>query len=254
MLDRAARERLRTLTRDNADSVARHLVVAGLSLDSDPESAYLHAKAAQRRAGRVDVVREAVALTAYATGRYAEALREVRTVRRLSGVDAHRAIEADCERGLGRPERALALTSSPEVARLPRADQVELAIVASGARLDLGEAEAALLVLDSPVVAAVTDPDVRARIAEARADVLQAMGRADEAAQVLEQAGVSREVLEDEVVVIDLADEAVEEHVVPEVADEVDLVEEAVEDDVVHDVADHVDLADAVLEEEDSEA
>lgn len=229
MLDRSARQRLRTLSRDNAESVARHLVVAGLSLDSDPESAYLHAKAAQRRAGRVDVVREAVALTAYATERYAEALREVRTVRRLSGVDAHRAIEADCERGLGRPERALALTSAPEVAQLPRAEQVELAIVASGARLDLGEPEAALLALDSPVVSAVTDPDVRARIAEARAEVLEAMGRADEAAQVLERAGVSRQVPEEEVVVIDLADEVAE-------------------DDVVHDVADEV------VEEEDSEA
>jgi len=229
MLDRTARQRLRTLSRDNAESVARHLVVAGLSLDSDPESAYLHAKAAQRRAGRVDVVREAVALTAYATERYAEALREVRTVRRLSGVDAHRAIEADCERGLGRPERALALTSAPEVAQLPRADQVELAIVASGARLDLGEPDAALLALDSPVVSAVTDPEVRARIAEARAEVLEAMGRTDEAAQVLERAGVSRQDLEEEVVVIDLADEVAEE-------------------DVVHDIADEV------VEEEDSEA
>lgn len=259
MLDRAARERLRTLTRENADSVARHLVVAGLSLDTDPESAYLHAKAAQRRAGRVDVVREAVALTAYATGRYAEALREVRTVRRLSGVDAHRAIEADCERGLGRPERALALTSAPEVARMPRADQVELAIVASGARLDLGEPEAALLALDSPVVAAVTDPDVRARIAEARAEVFEAMGRTEEAAQVLQRAGVSSEAGEDEVVVIDLAEDAVEDDAVRDVADEGDLADEVVEDAtgedavVVHGFADE-DVADEDVEEEDSEA
>ena len=37
---------------------------------------------------------------------------------------------ADCERGLGRPERALALASSPEAGRLDRAGQVELRIVA----------------------------------------------------------------------------------------------------------------------------
>ena len=43
------------------------------------------------------------------TGRYAEALRELRTVRRLSGSSEHLPIMADCERGLGRPERALAL-------------------------------------------------------------------------------------------------------------------------------------------------
>ncbi|MDD9205146.1 hypothetical protein PU560_01535, partial [Georgenia sp. 10Sc9-8] len=102
MLDRAARGRLRTLGKNNADLVARHLVMAGRLLDEEPETAYEHAHAAMRRAGRVDIVREAVALTAYATARYAEALRELRTVRRLSGIDAHRAVEADCERGLGR--------------------------------------------------------------------------------------------------------------------------------------------------------
>src|SRR5690625_4047481 len=106
MLDRGARSRRRTLSKPNADHVARHLVMAGRLVDVDPEVAYEHAREAMRSAGRVDIVREAVALTAYATGRYAEALREVRTVRRLSGIDAHPAIEADCERGLGRPERA----------------------------------------------------------------------------------------------------------------------------------------------------
>ena len=108
MLDREARTHLRTLSKENADTVARHLVAAGQVLDDDPELAYQHALAAQRRGGRVDIVREAVALAAYATGRYSEALREARTVRRLSGDDSLRAIEADSERGLGRPERDLA--------------------------------------------------------------------------------------------------------------------------------------------------
>lgn len=208
MLDPAARARLRTLSKDNSDVVAKHLVAAGRAMDSDPETAYLHAKAAFRRAGRVDVVREAVALTAYATERYAEALRELRTVRRLSGVDAHRAVEADCERGLGRPERALALAASPEVAALPAADRVELAIVSSGARLDLGEPEAALLALDAPVVSAVRDPELAARVAEARAAALGAMGRTDEARRVLAAAGVTEDDDEfGEVVVIDLEDE-----------------------------------------------
>lgn len=176
-LDRAARARLRTLSKANAERVAQHLVMAGRLLDEDAEAAYQHAQAAVRRAGRVDVVREAAALTAYATGRYAEALRELRTVRRLSGVDAHRAIEADCERGLGRPDRAIALVAEAP-ASLPPAERVELAIVASGARLDLDEPEAALSVLERAAVPGL-DPDTEARLAEVTHDVLVVLGRAE---------------------------------------------------------------------------
>ena len=215
-LDRGARARLRGLSKENADRVARHLVAAGMLLDGDPEAAYQHAMAAQRRAGRVDVVREAVGLTAYATGRYAEALRELRTARRLSGLDAHRAVEADCERALGRPERALALARAPEVRELSVADQVELAIVASGARVDLGEPDAALAVLDEQVRALAGEgtsgsgfPDLAGRVAVARADVLQVLGRDEEAAAALAAAGLPAGSRADEsVVVVDLAENA----------------------------------------------
>lgn len=180
-LDRQARQRLRTLSKDSATRVGRHLVMAGLLVEDDAELAYRHAHAAMRRAGRVDVVREAVALTAYATGRYAEALREIRTVRRLSGVDALRAIEADCERGLGRPERALDLAAAPPSKDMSAQDRVELAIVASGARLDLEQPEAALLVLEEPTVAESPDLEMRTRVAHARIPVLRTLGRAAEA-------------------------------------------------------------------------
>lgn len=174
-LDRAARARLRTLSKPNAERVAQHLVMAGRLLESEPEVAYEHAQAAVRRAGRVDVVREAAALTAYATGRYAEALRELRTVRRLSGLDDHRAIEADCERGLGRPDRALAVIAEAP-SDLEPDERVELAIVASGARLDLGEPEAALSVLERADSSRV-DAETGQRLADARHTVLVALGR-----------------------------------------------------------------------------
>lgn len=174
-LDREARARLRTLSKTNAELVGAHLVMAGRLLDEDPQLAYEHAQAAVRRAGRVDVVREAAALTAYATGRYAEALRELRTVRRLSAIDAHRAIEADCERGLGRPDRALVIVAEAP-AGLPLDEQVELAIVASGARLDLGEPEAALSVLERADDASLS-AEAKDRLEEAKRDVLVALGR-----------------------------------------------------------------------------
>lgn len=178
-LDRAARGRLRTLSKENADGVAKHLVMAGRLLDSDPEEAYRHAQAAVRRAGRVDVVREAAAITAYRTGRYAEALRELRTVRRLNGSDEHLPLMADCERGLGRPERAIALANEDSARALPADARAELAIVVSGARLDLGEPEAAVAVLRN-LTGRVT-PEQADRVTSALADALEAAGRTDDA-------------------------------------------------------------------------
>ena len=213
-LDRAARGRLRTLSKDNADGVARHLVMAGLLLDSDPELAYQHAQAAVRRAGRVDVVREAAGLAAYRTGRYAEALSELRTVRRLNGSSDHLAVMADCERGLGRPERAIALAASPEAYGLAEEPAIELAIVVSGARLDLGETEAALAVLSAPAVRQASGL-LGVRVAHARAAALSASG--DEPAAEAELAGFDDRQLaeaagespgeDEDVVVFDLADD-----------------------------------------------
>jgi hypothetical protein len=158
--------------------------MVGRLLDTDPELAYEHAQAAVRRAGRVDVVREAAGLAAYRTERYAEALRELRTVRRLNGSSEHLAIMADCERGLGRPERALALAQEPEAATLDADAQIELAMVVSGARLDLGQPEAALAALSTDAVRAGTGT-VAVRVAQARATALEASGLVDEAAAEL---------------------------------------------------------------------
>ncbi|HZK04765.1 MAG TPA: hypothetical protein VFC82_02845 [Actinomycetaceae bacterium] len=186
MLDGFARRSLRTLNRENADVVARHLVASGLAVDGDPELAYRHALAAQHRAGRVDVVREAVATTAYLTGRYAVALREARTMRRLSGDDYLRAIEADSERGLGRPDRALAVIGEVDVASQPATLRTELAIVASGARADLGEFEAGLLAVEE-ALKFIRDREMRSRLLSVKADRLDDLGRSEEAARAREE-------------------------------------------------------------------
>lgn len=178
-LDRSVRGRLRTLSKENAEGVARHLVMAGRLLDTDPEEAYRHAQAAVRRAGRVDVVREAAGITAYRTGRYAEALRELRTVRRLSGSDEHLPLMADCERGLGRPERAIALAQEDAARDLPPDIRAELAIVVSGARLDLGQPDAAVAVLRG--LTGRVSVEQAQRVTSALADALEAAGRPDEA-------------------------------------------------------------------------
>jgi len=155
--------------------------LAGRLIDEDPEAAYLHADAARRRLPRIAVVREAVGLCAYANGNWSEALAELRASRRINGSVEHLPVMADCERGLGRPEQALALASSPEARRLDRASAVEMRIVVSGARRDLGQAEAAVVSLQG----ADLNPERRdpwsARLFYAYADALLAARRTSDA-------------------------------------------------------------------------
>ena len=185
-LDKDALRSLATLSGINRDIVARHLVMAGQLIDLDPELAYKHAKAAASRAGRVDVVREASALTAYAAGHYEEALREVRAMRRLRGDLSLRAIEADCERGLGRPERAIEIVDQTDTSQLDLAEQVELVLVSSGARADLGQNEVGLVIVDDAIAALGedADPEFLRRLMSVQADRLRELGRDEEADQV----------------------------------------------------------------------
>ena len=178
-LDRAVRAELATLAPANADLVARHLVMAARLLDDDPEEAYRHAVAARERAGRVGAVREAAGLTAYRAGRYAEALAELRAARRISGDQGMLAVMADCERGLGRPEKALEMAATEQARALPPNERAELLIVASGARRDLGQAAAAALMLQGPWLR--SGRPWSARLFYAYADCLLAAGRQDEA-------------------------------------------------------------------------
>lgn len=179
-LDRDVRRDLGALAADNATAVARHLVMVASLLDDDPGQALEHARAAQRRAGRVGAVREAAGLAAYRAGEYEEALRELRTARRLTGSEAHLPVMADCERGLGRPERALEAAAGDGPAQLDRAGQIEMAIVVAGARGDLGQHDAAVLGLQLPELDGRVSPDLedaQERLREAYDDALVSAGR-----------------------------------------------------------------------------
>lgn len=192
-LDASVLAQLSALPRGAATEVAQRLVLAGELLDEDPETAYLHAVAARDRAARLPGVREAVGLAAYRTARYAEALAELRTVRRLTGSNEHLPVMADCERGLGRPDRALEMLRGDEARTLDAAGRVELLIVASGARADLGEREAAVVVLQVPELRSTSQEPWVARLRSAYSDALAAVGREAEARQWLEHAAAGDE-------------------------------------------------------------
>jgi len=187
-LDRSVRAELRSLSKANAEVVGRHLLMIGRLMHDDPQAAYAHAMAAQRRAGRIAAVREAVGVAAYHAGLWAEALSELRAARRMSGSSHLLALMADAERGLGRPERALELAASPEARELASAERVELAIVVSGARRDLGQPEAAVLALQIPELTERRTHAFTPRLRYGYAEALLAAGREDEAVDWFVQA------------------------------------------------------------------
>ncbi|WP_170852426.1 hypothetical protein [Blastococcus sp. DSM 46786] len=191
-LDPAIRAALRGLDPRNSATVAGHLVVAGTLVDEDPETALAHARAARDRASRLAVVREAVGVAAYHAGDYAEAAREIRAYRRMSGDQGYRAVLADCERALGRPEVAIRLVNEALAAPVDDEESVELRLVEAGARQDLGEAAAARLVLER-ALGGRSDPSAldagdlgKLRVAAAYAELLRAQGEDVEADRWLE--------------------------------------------------------------------
>ena len=194
-LDRATQHQIKTLEGTSAEWVARHLVMAGRLLDEEPELAFQHALAASRRGGRLASVREAVGLTAYAAGHYGEALREFRTYRRISGSNMHLPVMADCERGLGRPDRALDMARSEEAKDLDAPGKAELAIVAAGARTDLGQLDAAVSELEIPQLDINRAFSYSPRLFRAYADALTAAGRAAEADKWQRQAVLAENAL-----------------------------------------------------------
>ncbi|MDA2893644.1 tetratricopeptide repeat protein [Mycolicibacterium sp. BiH015] len=177
------RGELTTLDKSTADIVARHLVAAGELLEEDPEAALEHARAARARSGRIAAVREAVGIAAYQCGDWAQALAELRAARRMGSRSPLLALIADCERGVGRPERAIELARSPEAAELTGDDADELRIVVAGARSDLGQHEQALAILSSPALDPSQSGQTPARLFYAYADTLLALGRKSEALQ-----------------------------------------------------------------------
>ena len=217
--------------------MAKHLAAAGGLIDDEPELALQHARAARDRASRIAPVREAVGVAAYLAGDYAEAAREIRAYARMSGDESYRAVLADCERALGRPENALRLVAEAFEGQPDDAELVELQLVEAGARQDLGELPAAALILEAalggrPTPAGLGRPDLgQLRLATAYADLLAARGEEElalewygaiAAADPDDLTGVSDHFIEDE----DEDDDELED----ELADD-DIEDDDIEDD-----------------------
>ncbi|QKT07158.1 HAD hydrolase-like protein [Gordonia sp. X0973] len=180
-LDPEVRRDLRALDKASADAVARHLVMVGRLADEDPVLALAHARAARERASRIGVIRETAGIAAYHAGEWQEALGELRAAKRLQGGTSLLPLIADCERGLGRPERALDIARGEDARLLTDDERIEMLIVEAGARLDLGEPEKAVVTLQrADLTPGQTGPEPT-RLFYAYAEALLAAGRDDEA-------------------------------------------------------------------------
>ncbi len=167
---------------ERGPEVARRLVAAVRAIDGgDAELAGRHADIARRLGTRLAPVREAVGLIAYEIGQYEVALRDLRAAQRMSGALDLLPIIADCERAVGRPQRALDIAASVEVQQLEVAGRVEMIIVAAGARGDLGQLEAAVETLRGPLLTAGSTAAWQERLWYAFADALVSVGRPGEA-------------------------------------------------------------------------
>ncbi|MEU9862282.1 tetratricopeptide repeat protein [Streptomyces sp. NPDC047971] len=232
------RQELMSLPKGLAEDVSRNLVMVARLIDEDPEQAYAYSRIALRLASRVAAVREAAGFAAYATQKYSEALAEFRAARRMTGGVELWPVMADCERGMGRPERALAMAGEPEVQKLDKAGQVEMRLVAAGARRDMGQLDAAIVTLQSPELASTAVHPWTARLRYAYADALLAAGREDEAREWFAKTAES-----DKDGATDASDRLAELDGV-EFVDAIDELDEESDDSAETDAADEADAAD----------
>lgn len=162
--------------------VVRGLVrdAAALAEDEQFEDAVRHALQAKALAPRSGVVRELLGLSYYRLGRWREAAREIAAYRRLSDRHDRDHLYADCERALGRPQRALEILEEP-CGEIDEGLLVERLLVAAGALRDLDRAADAVERLKTgPVSPRVVLPH-HLRLWYALADALEAAGRRPEA-------------------------------------------------------------------------
>ena len=195
-----ARNELKTLQAETAELVARHLAMVADLIEEEPELAHQHAISASRRAGRIPVVRETLAATAYRIGDYALTLRELRTHRRLSGDQGNIALMVEAERALGRPQKGIETGLEADTSKLNTAQRVQLAIAMSGARLDLGQTQQALLELEIPELDPERAFSYSPELFAAYAAVLEDLGRKDEAKRWQDRAFRAEEALDAELI------------------------------------------------------
>lgn len=176
VLPREVQEDLKSLKTGIRAKVERYLAAARLAIEDDPDKAYEYAVEAGKLGGRSPVVREAVGICAYNVGDFKQARLELQAAVRMGGRSDLLPVIADCERAMGRPDKAIELLTTPEAVALEGEAEAERLLVLAGARGDSGQAAAALATLRPAAEQVRQDQPWAARIVYGYADALLASG------------------------------------------------------------------------------
>ncbi|MDK6444710.1 hypothetical protein QP104_02020 [Alloscardovia omnicolens] len=181
MLSTDEKERLRGLSKEHAENIGLHILAAYALEEDDPQAAMEHAKWVARQASRVDVSRETLAFVAYRQGDYKLALREFRTAFRMNGYGDYLPFMADCERGLGNPQKAVDIALSDDAKYLQGEAKAELFLVYAGALADLDLFDKAVEIVHTIAHAQGVGGAYRMRAVQAEQNFLELAGRTQEA-------------------------------------------------------------------------
>lgn len=178
LLPEIAREITQVAHFGSAPKVKKLLVAAGDALEAGDHQAAIDALVeAKTKAPRSVYVREMLGLAYYHLGRWKEAARELAAFRRMSDRRDRDPEYADCERALGRPEKALDVLADITAQDVDEEVLVEGLIVAAGALTDLGRAADAVEVLERGPLRPSQAQPYHLRLYYALADALERVGR-----------------------------------------------------------------------------
>lgn len=165
--------------------------IVSKSIDAFAAGDYEHAaslaeraKAGTQRSGRV---RELLGLALYHIGNYKDAVRELLTYRRLTGLVDQNHVIADCYRALGRPERALEVCHEVTPEKVPPEIWAEVLIVSASTLADQGDLDRALAQTARGELKPPKVQPYHLRLWYVRADLLEKTGRNREAAAMWER-------------------------------------------------------------------
>ncbi len=176
MLSAQDKARLRGLSKEHAENIGLHMLAAYMLEDVDQDWALEHAHWVASQASRIEAARETLGLIAYRAGKYKLAARELRTALRMNGETDYLPLIADCERGMGRPQKALEVGDSDMAQALRGPEKVEMMLVMAGAYADMKKYDKAIKIVDLLLKAQGISGEYRMRAAQAKQYFLEEAG------------------------------------------------------------------------------